>query len=218
MNTNGVILFLLLMLCVVLYIYHLRKQENLKRTLKLAFLRVTMPKKNSDLDEKQETTKDFKEMIGLMEQLLASLNSISSHKLKKRILGQDHISLEYITHNGEILFYVVCPNNYKWLIEKQINGFYPDAIIEETPEVNIFAGRKYWETTYINTKKDYFYPFKTYQKLESDPINNITNAFSILKEDESAALQHLVKPIEEDWQEEWQNISSKKTKTEKNDS
>ena len=113
MNTNGVILFLLLMLCVVLYIYHLRKQENLKRTLKLAFLRVTMPKKNSDLDEKQETTKDFKEMIGLMEQLLASLNSISSHKLKKRILGQDHISLEYITHNGEILFYVVCPNNYK---------------------------------------------------------------------------------------------------------
>lgn len=209
MNTNGVILFLVLMLCVVLYIYHLRKQENLKRTLKLAFLRVTMPKKNSDLDEKQETTKDFKEMIGLMEQLLASLNSISSHKLKKRILGQDHISLEYITHNGEILFYVVCPNNYKWLIEKQINGFYPDAIIEETPEVNIFAWRKYWETTYINTKKDYFYPFKTYQKLESDPINNITNAFSILKEDESAALQLLVKPIDDDWQEECQNISSK---------
>lgn len=209
MNTNGVILFLLLMLCGVLYIYHLRKQENLKRTLKLAFLRVTMPKKNSDLDEKQETTKDFKEMIGLMEQLLASLNSISSHKLKKRILGQDHISLEYITHNGEILFYVVCPNNYKGLIEKQINGFYPDAIIEETPEVNIFAGRKYWETTYINTKKEYFYPFKTYQKLESDPINNITNAFSILKEDESAALQLLVKPIDDDWQEECQNISSK---------
>jgi hypothetical protein len=41
----------------------LRKKENLKRTLRLSFLRVTMPKKNSDLDDKQETTKDFKEMI-----------------------------------------------------------------------------------------------------------------------------------------------------------
>lgn len=209
MNTNWIILFLLIVIFVVLYIYNLRKKENLKRTLRLSFLRITMPKKNSDLDEKQETTKDFKEMTWLMEQLLASINSISSHKLKKRILGQDHISLEYITHNGEILFYVVCPNDYKWLIEKQINWFYTDAIIEETPEVNIFSGRKYWESTYLNTKKEYFYPIKTYQKLESDPINNITNAFSKLEEDESAVLQILIKPEDDDWQEECQNISSK---------
>ncbi len=168
-----------------------------------------MPKKNSDLDEKQETIKDFKEMIWLMEQLLASLHSISSSKLKTKIVGQDHISLEYITHDGEILFYIICPNDYKWLIEKQINWFYPDAIIEETPEVNIFAGRKYRESTYLNIKKDYFYPIKTYQKLESDPINNITNAFSTLKEDESWVLQILIKPEDDDWQEECQNISSK---------
>ncbi|MDD5770379.1 MAG: type IV secretion system DNA-binding domain-containing protein, partial [Candidatus Gracilibacteria bacterium] len=209
MNTSGILLFLLLIVTILLYIYILRKKENLKRTLRLAFLRITLPKKNSDLDEKQETTKDFKEMIGLMEQLFASLNSILSHKLKKKILGQDHISLEYITHNGEILFYVVCPNDYKNLIEKQINGFYPDAIIEETLEVNIFANRKYWDSTYINTRKNYFYPIKTYQKLESDPINNITNAFSKLEEDESAAVQILIKPLDDDWQEECQNISSK---------
>lgn len=98
-------------------------------------------RKNSDLDEKQETTKDFKEMVWLMEQLLASLNSIYSSKIKSKILGQDYISLEYIAHQWEILFYLVCPSNYKELIEKQINWFYPDAIIEETPEVNIFAGK-----------------------------------------------------------------------------
>jgi uncharacterized membrane-anchored protein YhcB (DUF1043 family) len=47
---------------------------------------VTMPKKNSDLDEKQETQKDFKETAALMEQLLASLKSIYSTKIKKKIL------------------------------------------------------------------------------------------------------------------------------------
>lgn len=209
MNLNWILLFLLLLALIALYIYILRKKENLKRTLRLSFLRVTMPKKNSDLDEKQETTKDFKEMIWLMEQLLSSLNSIASDKLKKKILGKDHISLEYIAHEWEIYFYVVCPFEYKWLIEKQINWFYTDAIIEETPEINIFSKRKYWESTYLNTKKDFFYPIKTYQKLESDPINNITNAFSKLEEDESAALQILIKPEDDDWQEECQNISSK---------
>ena len=35
-----------------------------------------MPKKDSELDERQETTKDFKEMVGIMEQLFAYLKSI----------------------------------------------------------------------------------------------------------------------------------------------
>lgn len=209
MNIFWIIWVIICILALVIYIYLLRKKENLKRTLRLSFLRVTMPKKNSDLDEKQETTKDFKEMVWLMEQLLASLNSIYSSKIKSKILGQDYISLEYIAHQWEILFYLVCPSNYKELIEKQINWFYPDAIIEETPEVNIFAGKKHWESTYINTKREYFYPIKTYQKLESDPINNITNAFSKLEEDESAALQIILKPEDDDWQEECQDISSK---------
>ncbi len=209
MNIFWIIWVIICILALVIYIYLLRKKENLKRTLRLSFLRVTMPKKNSDLDEKQETTKDFKEMIWLMEQLLASLNSIYSSKIKSKILWQDYISLEYIAHEWEILFYLVCPSNYKELIEKQINWFYPDAIIEETPEVNIFAEKKHWESTYINTKREYFYPIKTYQKLESDPINNITNAFSKLEEDESAALQIILKPEDDDWQEECQDISSK---------
>ncbi|MBT3853288.1 hypothetical protein HOF65_04870 [bacterium] len=41
----------------------IRKKVDFKRTLNLTFLKVTLPKKDSDLDEKKETTKDFKEMI-----------------------------------------------------------------------------------------------------------------------------------------------------------
>lgn len=39
----------------------------------MVFLRVTMARKDSDLDEKKETIKDFREQISIMEQLLASL-------------------------------------------------------------------------------------------------------------------------------------------------
>lgn len=186
-----------------------KRRSNYHRTLNTVFLKVTLPKKDSDLDSKNETTKDFKEMISLMEQLLSSLKSTHSHKIMKRILGQDTMTFEYITHEHEIYFYVTCTRNYKKLLEKQINGFYPDAIIEETKEINIFENRNVFTSTYINTAKNFAYPIKTYQKLESDPINNITNAFSKLDEDQSAAIQILLKPIADDWQWKSTKISSK---------
>lgn len=130
----------------------------------------------------------------------------------KRILGQDILGFEYIAHENEIFFYVTCGKNYKKLIEKQINGFYADAIIEETKELNIFEERNHYSTSYLNTYKDFAYPIKTYQKLESDPINNITNAFSKLEEDQSAAIQILLKPIPDDWQWKSTKISSKMIK------
>ncbi|MCH2188621.1 DUF87 domain-containing protein, partial [Candidatus Gracilibacteria bacterium] len=181
-------------------LFILRKKEDYKRSLNLTFLQITLPKKDSDSDEKKETQRDFKEMVSIMEQLFSSLKSLYSKKILKKILGQDTISFEYVAHEGEIRFFIVVPKHYKFLIEKQVNGFYADAIIEETTEINIFKERKKYACTYINTKKDYFLPIKTYQKLESDPINNITNAFSKLEENESAAIQIMLKPIDDDWQ------------------
>lgn len=209
MNEFWLVLFILLFWAGSFFLYSLRKKENYKRALKLCFLKITLPKKDSQMDEKNETAKDFKEQISIMEQLLSSMKSVYSKKISKKLLWQDLISLEYIAHKQEIFFYLVCPHDYKDLLEKQINWFYSDAIIEETPEINIFKDRKYFTWTYLFSKKHYFYPLKTYQKLESDPINNITNAFSKLKEDESAALQIILKPVEDTWQWECQAFSNK---------
>ncbi len=192
-----------------IWLLYLRKKADLQRTLKLAFFKITIPKKDSDLDEKRETLKDFKEAISLMEQLLSSLKSIQSSKYKKRILWQDIISLEYLALKDEIYFYIIIPKDYKELLEKQINWFYPDAIVEETLEENIFLDKKVHISTYLYTKRTYYYPIKTYQKLESDPINNITNALSKMDEDEAAVIQILLKPISDDWQSGSSKVSSK---------
>ena len=122
-----------------LVIFVIREQENMKRSDNIIFLKITMPKKDSDHDEKKETSKDFKEQISIMEQLFASLKSIYSSKILKKILGQDILSLEYIATEGQIFFYIVCPRQYRKLIEKQINGFYTDAIIEESEKPNILV-------------------------------------------------------------------------------
>ena len=94
MNEIGIAIFIVLVLSLWLFLYSLRRKENYRRSLKLCFLKITMPKKDSQLDEKNETTKDFKETIAIMEQLLSSLKSIYSKKIHKKILWQDLISLE----------------------------------------------------------------------------------------------------------------------------
>ncbi len=217
MDNYKTIIWLIILIIISLYIIiiFLRKKADLDRTLKLTFLRITLPKKDSDLDERKETLKDFKEAVSIMEQLFSSLKSVYSSKILKKILGQDLLSFEYVAHEGEVLFYVVAPKNYKNLIEKQINWFFPDAIMEETTEINIFKNRKYYEWTYLYAKRQYFFPIKTYQKLESDPINNITNALSKLEEDESAVIQILLKPIQDDWQKDCYKKSSQLMKWKK---
>lgn len=88
MNNFIEIFFLVIVIIVCLFVILklLRKKEDFKRSLKLTFLSITLPKKDSDLDERHETAKDFKEMISIMEQLYSSLKSIYSGKLLKKIL------------------------------------------------------------------------------------------------------------------------------------
>lgn len=206
----GLIIFFLIVLyvLVLVFLFLLRKRASYKRSEDLVFLNVIMPRQDSDLDEKQNTLKDFRDAISRMDQLLASLKSVYSKRLINKIIGQDVFSFEYVLKDWDINFYVVIPRKFVKLFEKQINWFFSDAIIEETEEVNIFKGKKYSESAYLYLAKDYYYPIKTYQKLEVDPINNITNAFSKLWENETCALQIMLRPVDDDWQHECAKVSS----------
>lgn len=137
------ILFISVALIIGIGVFYLniRKKVALKRSLNMVFLRVIIARKDSDSDEKRETIKDFREQISIMEQLLASLKSLYSTSMHGWLFGQEYISLEYVAHNEEIYFYIIVPRHAKLLVEKQIIGFYPDCLVEETSEVNIFENR-----------------------------------------------------------------------------
>ena len=71
---------------------------------------------------------------------------------------------------------------------------------------SIFQDKKVVKAASFKLKKDFFLPIKTYQKLESDPINNITNAFSKLSENETCVVQILLKPVSDNWQEKTDKV------------
>lgn len=210
----GELLFITISTILALFIgfIAIRRKINLERSLGMVFLRVIIARKDSDLDEKKETVKDFREQISIMEQLLASLKYLYASNIKGWIYGQEYISLEYVAHNDEIYFYLVVPRHSRILVEKQIVGFYPDAFVEETEEVNIFENRKVIRGEMMKLKKSYEFPIRTYQKLETDSINAILSALSKLDSDESSVIQFLMRPVDDDWQEK---IRKKIKKSEK---
>lgn len=151
--TEGIFIIVTTILVVLILYFSTRRKIALGRSLEMTFLRVIIARKDSDQDEKHETVKDFREQISIMEQLLASLKSLYSSTVLGWLFGQEYLSLEYVAHRQEIYFYIVVPKRAKLLVEKQVLGFYPDAFIEETDEVNIFEGKKVVRGEIMKLKK-----------------------------------------------------------------
>ena len=187
----------------------MRRLTDHRREEELVFLQLLVPKKESKEDKEVEseqfsTGKDFKEVLGVMDHLFQSLHSLYDIRWRRYWRGQEFFSLEYAALAGEILFFVVCPRRIANLIEKQITSFYPDTIIDEVEDYNIFTKESVVAARSLLATKHFTSVFRTYDHLQSDPLNTITNAFSKLKSDEGAAIQFVIRPARQGWQKKLQ--------------
>jgi hypothetical protein len=196
-----------LLLALMRFIADRRREEE------LVFLQILVPKKESKEDREKESEqfssgKDFREVLGVVDHLYQSLHSIFNSTLSRHVRGQDFFSLEYAALAGEILFFVVAPRRIVALVEKQITSFYPDAIIDEVEDYNIFTRESVVASRTLLAAKPYTAVFRTYQQLKSDPLNAITNAFSKLNANEGAAIQFVLRPAKSGWQKKLQQEAS----------
>lgn len=191
------------------------------RSLNMVFLKVMVPKKESKEDRELEsaaysTGKDFKTVLGVAAHMYESLHSIYTKGIKHYFIGQDFLSLEYAVMQNQIYFYFVVPRDLKGLVEKQITAFYPDCYVEQVQDYNIFKANSKVMAMAMKLKKDYMYPIKTYEHLNSDPLNHLTNVLSKLGHDDGAAIQVMIRPKKDGWQhkgrEEAKNMFNQKKK------
>ncbi len=138
--------------------------------------------------------------IDAMEQLFASLYSIKKGGWKMKFSTQPVISFELVARRESISFYVWTFQEYRDMVEKQINGAYPDAEILEVEEYNLFAVEGKVAYKSFQLKKSDYYPLKTYKELPTDPLSAITSAMAKMGEGESAAVQLIVSPADSKWQ------------------
>lgn len=186
----------------------LRWRADIAREEEIVFLQLLVSKKESREEKESESEqfgKDYKEVIGVMDHLFQSLHALHNGDLSRHWRGQPYFSLEFAALAGEILFFVACPRRYAALVEKQVTSFYPECIIDEVEDYNIFTPTSVAAVKGMWPGGAKVSTFKTYQQLKSDPLNSITNAFSKLKSDEGAAVQIVLRPTGSGWQKKFQD-------------
>ena len=183
----------------------LRMRWNHQRSMSMVFMKLQIPRKESKEDKEKESdkysaSKDFKEVLGIMKHFYESIHSISDSRWIYKLKGQDFLSLELVAQNNQIDFYLVVPADLVQIIEKQLTTFYPDIYTEIVPDYNLFTDDAKPRGCYFRLVNHFKFPFRGYQELNSDPLNSITNVFSKLDEDESAAMQIMIRPRGDGWQ------------------
>ena len=129
------------------------------------------------------------------EQMFASLHGI----LKPGQSFQDHISLEVISRDRYIEFFVRVPVRLRDFVEGQIYAQYPKVeIIEEEDYTEVEEDLKIVSTE-LGTNKSEVYPFKTFESFEVDPLSAITATLSKTNLDEEIWIQMLIRPVDDIW-------------------
>jgi hypothetical protein len=162
---------------------------------------------------KVKLPKDNEIKIDAAEQMFAGLHSLKKSGFKSWFQPEYTVSFEIVGLKENISFYVSCSKKNRDLLEKQIYGAYPQAVITEHDEVNIFSEKGKVAFASLRLKKAKYYPIKTYKELPTDPLSLTTSALSKMSEGEGAILQILIQPLGSKWQEAGKKfISSKKKK------
>ncbi|MFO0780887.1 MAG: hypothetical protein U0519_03310, partial [Candidatus Gracilibacteria bacterium] len=169
------------------------------RSNSLVYLKVTLPREDSQKDKEKSEEKDFREKISVMEQLFRNLYELGELSLRNIIrtfiFRADILSFELVAKEKVVEFYVVVPKYYQSLVEKQITSYYTNADIQFEKPYEIQRKGNVLKCYYAYLKNQFWYPIKTYKTIENDPLNDLTNIFSKLEEDENASIQIIIRPI-----------------------
>ena len=171
-----------------------------------------MTRKDSDADERQDTVKDFREHVSLMEQFLTSFKQFDKGSVLRSFFFPDFLSFELSARPGEVSFVIAVHRKYRIFVEKQLSAIYTDIVIEEIDEPVIFESGSVSMGAEIELEKKYFIPFKSYKELESDPINPILSSLAKLSDGERASVQVVVRSMPDIWQDNAQRYEKKLSK------
>jgi hypothetical protein len=107
-----------------------------------------------------------------------------------------YLGLELAVHyvGEEIHFYIIAPRAAMSDIEKVVHSSYPEALVEQVGDYNIFNPNGVAAGSALRLRRESILPLRTYQQIERDPFESIATALTKLEaEGEGAAMQIIFK-------------------------
>jgi len=171
-------------------------------TFKITVLRIRVPKETGGVERKDdESQAKVQELISVMETVFSTLGSLTPEGgIQSWLYGRnDQFSFEIVSHEKKISYYVAVPDQYRNFIEEQIHAQFADAQIDDISDYNMFSATGVILGSYLTVRRENSFPIKTYEKLESDPLNSITNALSKVAETDGATIQFVFRSADKGW-------------------
>ena len=202
------ILFLFLLL-VVLIAALLRARNYLPTAFQKVVFLVTVPKESADSADQKETIEIIRSQIALAESWFSTLGGLKAHRGPRAWLWgrTDHFSFEIIFKDGLISFYVAAPYYMRDYMEQQILAQYPEASISEVQDYNIFSPQGTILAGYLKFTRSYIFPIKTYQALNSDPLNALASSFTKIAKGDGAAIQIIARSAKKSWHKKGSKVA-----------
>lgn len=163
--------------------------------------------------------------IDAAEQLFTGLASVRGGG---RFSAAPHVSFEVVGMPSDIRFYVHTPNRYRDLVEKIINGAYPDAEILEVTEkdfkqkniigndYNIFSQKGKVAFASLKLESAVYKPIKIFKELPTDGMSYLTSTLAKMNEGEGAAVQIMVSSAGGNWKKKGRKFIAGTKKKESN--
>lgn len=207
--TGLAVFFLIAGLFILRAILHSRSRSSKAFHKTILLIKVPKESKNSESDKSgEENLGKIREQIAVAETLFSSVAGL--HKeggLTAWLRGRnDHISFEIVTKDSKISFYVAVPDKLKHFLEQQVHAQYPHAEITEETDYNIFQPQCHIVGAHLWFKYQSALPFKTYKKMESDPLVAVLNPLSKILPHQGATIQFIVRPAGNNWRREATHI------------
>ncbi len=193
----------------IAHIKHGRTTQDLKegvppwQILHMTLFEVTLP----ELKGAQDKEYQLAELVGMMEQLLVGLRTISTHDSASHIVFEIAVA----DNSDDIVFYAAVPTPFVTLFEKQTLSLFPHAVlVEQVHDYNIFVDGGTSIVSDLKLKKHPIYPLRTHDSFSSDPLAVLLNAFSkIEREGGGAAVQFVIRHSKTNYRHNYEDIIKK---------
>ena len=209
----------------ILFLLKAILRSNLKETeaFHRIVLQIIVPRERKsegqgNQNNQEERLEQVKEEIGITETFFSAIAGLHAQKgLLHWLRGRnDHFACEIVSHKNLITFYVAVPKKLQPFIEQQIHAQYPYAQIEQMTDYNIFTEKSTIVGAYLKDKQKHIFPFKTYKKMDSDPLMPLLNVLSKTQENNSSlAIQYVLRPAHHRWRRKGARIVREVKKGEK---
>jgi hypothetical protein len=193
-----ILVFIVFLVIGLLILDVIRRRRLLnERVSSLVMLEVRVPQESSKKED--EPFKEYRNYAATAEQLFSSFATFLDNRVLAWWYGQPVFSFEIIAKEAQIMFFIGVPKHFRETAEKQILSFHPNAQIESSDEFRIFDKEHEVSIGIVDQVRQYIFPIKTYQELETDPLNSITNNLSKLGPDVRGGVQFIIMPNRGGW-------------------